>query len=115
MTPEQRQSAEQALAEATATFPHKSDFADRLGISRQAFFQWDVVPPHRVLEVERLTGVPRFKLRPDYYPAPRGKSATAWRDHLKRVLDCGVDAERVASNLGWDPLEIKTWLRSYLF
>lgn len=37
-------------------------------ISRQAVMQWDVVPPLRVLEVERITGVSRHDLRPDIYP-----------------------------------------------
>lgn len=44
--------------------------ADRLGISRQAVEQWRRVPPLRVLDVERATGIPRHDLRPDLYPAP---------------------------------------------
>lgn len=39
-----------------------------LAITPQALSQWDKVPPLRVLEVERLSGVPREELRPDIYP-----------------------------------------------
>lgn len=40
-------------------------------ISSQAISKWDRVPAERVLEVERLTGVSRYELRPDVYgPAP---------------------------------------------
>lgn len=34
----------------------------------QAISQWQRVPSGRVIEVERLTGVPRQVLRPDLYP-----------------------------------------------
>lgn len=40
----------------------------QLGLSRAAVAQWKRVPAERVLEVERLTGVPRQRLRPDLYP-----------------------------------------------
>lgn len=42
-----------------------------LGLKRQAIYQWDKVPAERVLEVERITGVPRSQLRPDLYPEHR--------------------------------------------
>ena len=35
------------------------------GISPQAISQWRQVPADRVLEVERVTGIPRHDLRPD--------------------------------------------------
>jgi DNA-binding transcriptional regulator YdaS (Cro superfamily) len=38
-----------------------------LGITRQAVYQWDRVPPQHVLDVERITGVSRYKLRPDLF------------------------------------------------
>ena len=43
--------------------------AGPLGITPQAVSQWDEVPPLRVLDVERISGVPRHALRPDLYPA----------------------------------------------
>jgi len=41
-----------------------------LGLSSAAVPQWRRVPPERVLDVERITGVPRHELRPDLYPPP---------------------------------------------
>ena len=41
-------------------------------LSRQAVDQWSVVPPRHVLRVEELTGISRYRLRPDLYgPEPR--------------------------------------------
>lgn len=40
-----------------------------LGITRQAVEQWHTVPPERVLDVERLSGISRYDLRPDIYGA----------------------------------------------
>lgn len=36
-------------------------------ISPQAISQWGEVPAERLLDVERVTGVPRQQLRPDLY------------------------------------------------
>lgn len=45
-------------------------------ITPQAIAQWKHVPAERVLMVERATGVPRHRLRPDLYPAPaEGRAA----------------------------------------
>jgi len=49
--------------------------AEQLGISAQALSQWDRVPHKRVLDVERITGVPRHELRPDLYPPGDAKPA----------------------------------------
>ena len=43
--------------------------ARALGVSHQAILQWDRAPPRRVLDLERLTGIPRHDLRPDLYSA----------------------------------------------
>jgi DNA-binding transcriptional regulator YdaS (Cro superfamily) len=46
-----------------------SGLARLLGrISPQAVSQWTRVPAERVIEVERVTGVSRYELRPDIYP-----------------------------------------------
>ncbi|NBJ13225.1 transcriptional regulator [Microvirga arsenatis] len=39
-------------------------------ITSQAISQWQRIPPARVLDVERVTGVSRYELRPDLYPPP---------------------------------------------
>lgn len=41
--------------------------AAQLNITRQAVYQWKVVPPQHVLDVERITGVSRHLLRPDLF------------------------------------------------
>lgn len=62
--------------------------AAKLKISQQAVQQWvakGVVPAKRVLAVEAASGVPRYKLRPDLYPASKG----AWsvKRHQQRHTD----------------------------
>lgn len=41
-----------------------------LGLSRGAVSQWGRIPAERVLDVERVTGIPRYQLRADIYPPP---------------------------------------------
>jgi DNA-binding transcriptional regulator YdaS (Cro superfamily) len=53
-----------------------SALAEELGISRAAVSAWDRVPAERVLDVERVTGISRFRLRPDIY-GPEQKEAGA--------------------------------------
>ena len=48
-----------------------------LGITAQAISQWDQVPPLRVIEVERISGISRQELRPDLYPENREQPAPA--------------------------------------
>lgn len=50
--------------------------AETLGISVQAISQWRRVPPTRVLDVERVTGVSRHLLRPDIYPPEQQRAAS---------------------------------------
>ncbi len=46
-----------------------SELARRLKITPSAVLQWDKVPPRRVMEVEKITGVSRHLLRPDIFGA----------------------------------------------
>lgn len=43
-----------------------------LGITPQAISQWEKIPLNRVFEVERITSVPRHKLRPDFFSENAG-------------------------------------------
>ena len=45
--------------------------ARELRITHGAVSQWRRVPAERVLDVERITGIPRHILRPDLYPMPK--------------------------------------------
>lgn len=44
-----------------------SKVAKGLGLSRSAISLWDKVPAEVVVEVERITDIPRERLRPDLY------------------------------------------------
>jgi len=55
------------LERAVAVLGSSSELARKLGVSPSAVLQWKAVPPKRVLEVERLTGISRHDLRPDIY------------------------------------------------
>lgn len=46
--------------------------AAALEITPQAISQWDKIPLNRVFEVERITGIPRHELRPDYFGEKAG-------------------------------------------
>lgn len=47
-------------------------FGQKVGVGAPAVFKWERgrVPAERVLDVERVTGIPRHELRPDLYPPP---------------------------------------------
>jgi len=51
--------------------------AEQLKIARQAPYAWKKVPSHRVLDVEKITGIPRHKLRPDLYPPPSARKKSS--------------------------------------
>lgn len=55
------------VEKAIAAAGNKSILARKLGVKVQSIQQWERVPAERVLEVERVTGVPREELRPDLY------------------------------------------------
>jgi DNA-binding transcriptional regulator YdaS (Cro superfamily) len=48
----------------------KLHLARSLGITHGAVNQWRRVPAERVVDVERVTGIPREKLRPDIFDPP---------------------------------------------
>lgn len=54
---------------AAAAVGNKSELARRLGVKVQSIQQWTRIPAERVLDVERVTGIPREELRPDLYRA----------------------------------------------
>jgi len=41
--------------------------AAELGIKHQSFYAWKKIPAERVIDLERVTGIPRHELRPDLY------------------------------------------------
>jgi DNA-binding transcriptional regulator YdaS (Cro superfamily) len=41
--------------------------ARKLGVSRQAIYQWTEVPIDRAADLERVTGIPRSRFRPDVF------------------------------------------------
>lgn len=57
----------------------QAELAQRLGVRPPALCKWERkrVPAERVLEVERITGVPRQELRPDLYPPEASGEAAA--------------------------------------
>lgn len=59
-----------AVARAKIAAGSATKLAEGLRITLQAVSQWDRVPVERVLEVERITGISRYELRPDIYGAP---------------------------------------------
>lgn len=42
-----------------------------LGLTRAAVLKWERVPAERVVEIERITGIAREKLRPDLFRKAR--------------------------------------------
>jgi DNA-binding transcriptional regulator YdaS (Cro superfamily) len=44
-----------------------SKLAKELGLHRASVWGWQSVPPRHVLDVERITKIPREELRPDLY------------------------------------------------
>ena len=55
--------------------------APRLGIHVSTISGWRQVPPERVHEIERLTGLPRYWIRPDLWAPPWGSEEGWFRLH----------------------------------
>lgn len=45
----------------------QAEVARGLGVTRAAVTKWVKVPAERLLDVERITGIPREQLRPDLF------------------------------------------------
>ncbi|WP_075216099.1 transcriptional regulator [Mongoliimonas terrestris] len=63
-----RHATDPALTRALDLSGGASALARALGITPQAVGQWRRTPTERVLQLERISGVPRTELRPDLYP-----------------------------------------------
>jgi DNA-binding transcriptional regulator YdaS (Cro superfamily) len=48
-------------------------FGEMFCANKSTVLRWEAgrIPAERVLEIERVTGIPRQKLRPDLYPVER--------------------------------------------
>lgn len=55
------------LEKVIANVGSASELARRLGITPAAVLQWDEIPIRRVPDVERISGVSRHELRPDFF------------------------------------------------
>lgn len=77
MNKRDRLRATQAWPRAKAALKRKlgsdANVAKALGISPQAMWKWEAVPPLQVPRVADLTGIPAYRLRPDLptlFPRP---------------------------------------------
>lgn len=64
--------------------------ARELNVKHQTFYSWKRVPAERVLDMERITGVPRHELRPDLYPAPDAETVAAAVGAVTAIPEGGV-------------------------
>jgi DNA-binding transcriptional regulator YdaS (Cro superfamily) len=93
--------------------------ARRLGVSRQAIYQWTEVPVERAADLERVTGIPRSRFRPDVFQGGARADADAAgaydRDyHVWLTRQAALLAERRFAELDLDNLidEIQDLARS---
>jgi hypothetical protein len=45
----------------------------RLGVTAQALYAWRVVPADRVVEISKLSRIPKHVIRPDIFPDRQGR------------------------------------------
>jgi DNA-binding transcriptional regulator YdaS (Cro superfamily) len=93
--------------------------ARRLGVSRQAIYQWTEVPVERAADLERVTGIPRSRFRPDVFKGgarPDADAASTYdRDyHAWLIGQAALLAERRFADVDLDNLidEIRDLARS---
>jgi hypothetical protein len=83
--------------------------ARKLGVSRQAIYQWTEVPVERAADLERVTGIPRSRFRPDVFkggPGGENDAAVGYdRDyHAWLTRQAALLAERRFADLDLDNL-----------
>jgi DNA-binding transcriptional regulator YdaS (Cro superfamily) len=61
---------DKAITRAVKAAGTMDKLAIALGISCPAISQWKRIPPGRLVDIERITGIPREELRPDLYRQP---------------------------------------------
>lgn len=60
------------LREWLEIYGRKAELARKLGISQAAVGQWKLPPPHHAVDLERITGISRYDLRPDIFGTKNG-------------------------------------------
>ncbi len=94
------------------------ELARRLGVSRQAIYQWTEVPVERAAELERVTGIPRSRLRPDLFaPNPDQPEGPGLYDrdfYAWTMRQAGLLADRRFAELDLENLieEVETLARA---
>jgi DNA-binding transcriptional regulator YdaS (Cro superfamily) len=68
-----------ALKRAAAAVGGWANLADLLHVAGSSVYNWKRSPPHRVLAIERISGVTRYELRPDLYPMEMAPAAVRAR------------------------------------
>lgn len=88
------------LKEAAAHVGGIGKLADAIGIARQNFYQWGVIPAERVVAIETATGgkVPRSRMRPDLWPPTQGSRLASELDPVQfnratELTDAAGEAE----------------------
>lgn len=75
-----RPDADPVIRRAIAAIGSHREFAQRLGIKAPSLHVWREIPSKRVLDIERITKIPRYELRPDLYPPPRQRRRAATKE-----------------------------------
>src|ERR1700740_707167 len=93
--------------------------ARRLGVSRQAIYQGTEVPVERAADLERVTGIPRSRFRPDVFEGAASEAKDSAADyehdyHAWLTRQAALLAERRFAELDLDNLidEIQALARS---